>query len=66
MSGGNEGRISFWESKNDTPTRSWITPPATYTMSAHPESNLMVVGGTGGSLDCFVDRVKVSQLQFIS
>lgn len=64
VSGGNEGRISFWESASLTRAgRSWCTPPATYTMSVDPESNWMVLGGSGGKLDCFVDRVKVAQLQ---
>ncbi|KAL7527346.1 hypothetical protein ACHAXR_001908, partial [Thalassiosira sp. AJA248-18] len=67
VSGGNEARISFWESTTMARSgRSWSSPPATYTMSVDPESNTMVVGGSGCTLDCFTDRVKVSQLQFIS
>jgi len=67
VSGGNEGRVSFWETAAMTRSgRSWSTPPATYTMSVDPESSWMVVGGTGGTLDCFVDRVKVSRLQVTS
>jgi len=67
VSGGNEGRISFWDSTTMVHSgRSWSSPPATYTVSADPESNTMVVGGSGGILDCFADRVKVSQLQLSS
>lgn len=66
VSGGNEGRISFWEAATMTRSgRSWSTPPTTYTIAVDPEFNLMVVGGSGGTLDCFADRVKISQLQFI-
>jgi len=63
VTGGNEGRVSFWESTSaERSSRSWCTPPATYSLSVDPDSNSMVVGGTGGILDCFVDRVKTSQL----
>lgn len=64
VTGGNECRISWWETARAARAgRSWSTPPATYTISVEPESNLMIVGGSGGVLDRFVDRVKVSQLQ---
>ena len=64
VSGGNEGRVSYWESTSlNRSGRSWSTPPAAYTMAVDSESNIMVVGGSGGILDCFVDRVKISQLQ---
>ncbi|KAL9189079.1 hypothetical protein ACHAXT_011569 [Thalassiosira profunda] len=63
VSGGNEGRISLWEATTlARKGRAWSTPSATYTMSVDPESSIMVVGGSGGTLDCFVDRVKISQL----
>ena len=65
VSGGNEGRISFWGSittLGQARGRAWSTPPATYTISVDSESNCMIVGGSGGVLDCFMDRVKVSQL----
>ena len=63
VTGGNEGRVSFWESTSaERSSRSWCTPPATYSLSVDPDSSSMVVGGTGGILDCFVDRVKTSQL----
>ena len=66
VSGGNEGRISFWESSSLVRSgRSWCTTPA-YTISVDPDSSGMVVGGAGGTLDRFVDRVKVSQLQISS
>ena len=67
VSGGNEGRISFWDSTTMVRSgRSWCTPPATYTISCDKELNTMVVGGSGGILDCFLERVKVSQLQVTS
>ena len=65
ISGGNEGRISFWGSITKLGQArgcAWSTPPATYTISIDSESNSMIVGGSGGILDCFMDRVKVSQL----
>ena len=63
VTGGNEGRVSFWESTSvERSSRSWSTAPATYSLSVDPDSSSMIVGGTGGILDCFVDRVKTSQL----
>ncbi|KAL7530262.1 hypothetical protein ACHAWF_003306 [Thalassiosira exigua] len=63
VTGGNEGRISFWEPTTLVRSgRSWCTPPSTYTISVGPS---MLVGGVGGTLDCFVDRVKVSQMSII-
>ena len=63
VTGGNEGRVSFWESTSvERSSRSWCSPPATYSLSIDPDSNNMIVGGIGGILDCFVDRVKTSQL----
>lgn len=64
VSGGNEGRISFWDaSKLSLEGRSWSTV-AMYTTSVYPGSEaIMVTGGAGGILDCFVDRVRVSQLK---
>lgn len=65
VTGGNEGRISFWEPTTMVrSSRSWSTPPATYSISA--ESNMMVVGGASGKLDLFVDRIRVLELQFRS
>jgi len=62
VTGGNEGMISFWEPTNMVrSSRSWSTPPATYSISV--DSNMMVVGGAGGKLDLFVDRIRVSELQ---
>jgi hypothetical protein len=69
VSGGNEGRISFWGSittLGQARGRAWSTTPAAYTISVDSESNSMFVGGSGGILDCFVDRVKVSQLRLNS
>ena len=67
VTGGNEGRVSFWESTSSMARsgRAWCTPPATYTIAIDDTepNNGMIVGGSGGTLDCFVDRVKVSQLQ---
>lgn len=63
VTGGNEGRISFWEPTTMVrSSRSWSTPPATYSISV--DSNLMIVGGVGGKLNVFVDRIKASELQF--
>lgn len=65
VTGGNEGRISYWEATKTTRVgRSWCTPSATYDISVSPESGIMVAGGSGGLLDCFVDKIKVSQLRF--
>lgn len=65
VTGGNEGRVSFWSSSTMAREgRSWSTLAATYSMAVHPDTGMMVVGGSGNVLDCFVDRVKVSQLQF--
>ncbi|KAL7522458.1 hypothetical protein ACHAWX_007147 [Stephanocyclus meneghinianus] len=65
VTGGNEGRISYWEATKTTRVgRSWCTPSATYDISVLPESGIMVAGGSGGLLDCFVDQIKVSQLRF--
>lgn len=65
VSGANEAMVDSWEPTTLTRSgRSWITPPATYTISVDSES--MVIGGIGSTLDSFVDRVKVSQLHFIS
>jgi hypothetical protein len=61
VTGGNEGRISFWEPATMVrSSRSWSTPPATYLISV--DSSTMVVGGAEGKLDVFIDRTKVSQL----
>lgn len=63
VTGGNEGRISFWEPTTMVRSScSWSTPPATYSISA--DSNLMIVGGVGRKLDIFVDRIKTTALQF--
>ncbi len=63
VTGGNEGRISFWEPTTMVrSSSSWSTPPATYSISA--DSNLMIVGGVGRKLDIFVDRIKTAALQF--
>jgi len=65
VTGGNEGRVSFWEATTlRRAGRSWSTPPGTYTISVDGES--MIVGGSGGTLDCFADRVKVSKLELTS
>lgn len=67
VSGGNEGRLSFWDSTTMTRSgRSWCSPPATYTTAVDSGSDMMIVGGSGGTLDCFADRVKVKQLHFTS
>jgi WD40 repeat protein len=57
VSGGNDGRVTFWDSTTGVCTgRSWCTPSITYAMSCITSN--MLVGGTGGSLDYFIDRVK--------
>lgn len=61
VSGGNDGRLTFWDSATGECTgRSRCTPSLIYTLSCSATPSMMVVGGTGGSLDCFIDRVKAS------
>lgn len=61
VSGGNDGRLTFWDSTTGECTgRSRCTPSLIYTLSCSTAPNMMVVGGTGGSLDCFTDRVNAS------
>jgi hypothetical protein len=69
VTGGNEGRISFWGSitaLGQSRGRAWSTPSATYTISVDSESNSMIVGGSGAVLDRFMDRVRVAQLKLSS
>jgi WD40 repeat protein len=62
--GANEGRISYWESTSSKCVgRACCSSSATYAMSLSKETGMMVAGGSGGMLDCFVDRVRVSQLR---
>ena len=61
VSGGNDGRLTFWDSATGECTgRSGCTTSMIYALCCTP--SLMVAGGTGGSLDCFIDRVKASNL----
>lgn len=61
VSGGNDGRVTFWDSVTGACTgRSGCTPSMIYALSCNAASSMMVVGGTGGSLDCFIDRVNAS------
>jgi hypothetical protein len=65
VTGANEGRISYWDpTKAARVGRAWCTPSSTYALSVSPKSGLMVAGGCGGMLDCFVDRIKVSELRY--
>lgn len=58
VSGGNDGRVTFWDSATGACTgRSGCTPSMIYALSCNAASSTMVVGGTGGSLDCFIERV---------
>ncbi|KAK1747564.1 putative THO complex subunit 6 [Skeletonema marinoi] len=61
VSGGNNGRLTFWDSATGECTgRSGCTPSMIYTLSCNTVPSMIVAGGTGGSLDCFIDRVKAS------
>jgi len=61
VSGGNDGQLTFWDSATGECTgRSGCTPSLIYTLSCSTAPSMMVAGGTGGSLDCFIDRVKAS------
>jgi WD40 repeat protein len=64
VTGANEGRISYWESTSAKRVgRAWCSSSATYALSVSSESGKMVAGGCGGVVDCFVDRVRISQLR---
>ena len=64
VTGANEGRISYFESTSGKRIgRAWCSTPATYTISISSASGMMIAGGCGGVLDCFEDRVRVSQLR---
>lgn len=64
VTGANEGRISYWESTSTKRVgRAWCSASATYALAVSLESSKMVAGGCGGVVDCFVDRVRISQLR---
>eukprot|EP00986_Skeletonema_menzelii_P018696 scaffold26679_cov171-Skeletonema_menzelii.AAC.12 len=61
VSGGNDGRLTFLDSATGECTgRSGCTSSMIYTLCCNAAPSMMVAGGTGGSLDCFIDRVKAS------
>lgn len=61
VTGGNEGRISYWESCwTKRIGRAWCSSPATYCLNVS-EKGMMVAGGCGGVLDYFVDHVRASR-----
>ncbi len=63
VSGGNDGRVTFWDSTSGACTgRSWCTNSITYAMACDSSGMMLVGGAGGGSLDCFIDRVKGSTL----
>ena len=62
VSGGNDGRVTFWDSATGACTgRSGCTSSSVYALSCNAASSMMTVGGTGGSLDCFTERVNASK-----
>ena len=64
VTGANEGRISYWESTSAKRVGwAWCSSSATYALSFSSEAGRLVAGGSGGVVDCFVDRVRISQLR---
>ena len=64
VTGANECRISYWESTSAKRLgRAWCSSSAIYAMSMSVENGMMIAGGCGGVLDCYVDQMRVSQLR---
>lgn len=64
VTGGNEGRISYWECTSAKRVgRAWCSSSATYALTVLPENGRMFAGGSGGVVDCFVDRVRIAELR---
>ncbi|KAL7467062.1 hypothetical protein ACHAXS_007340, partial [Conticribra weissflogii] len=65
VTGGNEGRISFWSSISLVrERRSWSSPAVAYSLSHDSDSGIMVVAGLGDLLDCYVHHTKTSHFHF--
>ena len=63
VSGGNDGQIAFWDSSTGMCTgRAGCSSSLIYALSCNTAQSTMLAGGTGGALNCFIDRIKTSNL----